>query len=78
MKEELIGMGEAAIRLQVSEARVARELLRREGVELIAVSARAYVVAAADVERLIQKRRADSPDGSGKIGRGRPRKQVIA
>ena len=67
MNDEFIGMGEAARRLQVAEARVAREILKRAGVDLVLISARAYVVRAADVDRLAQER-------GGKVSPGRPRK----
>ncbi len=68
MSAEFIGMGEAARRLQVSEPRVARDVLRRAGVEMIAISPRAFAVRAADVEKLAQER-------GGKVGPGRPRKK---
>lgn len=67
MTEEFIGMGEAAKRLGVSEARVARAILQKAGVELIAVTARTYAVRAAAVEDLRASREGKSPRG------GRPR-----
>lgn len=60
-------MGKAAELLQVAEARVAREILKREGVELVAASPRAYIVKLSEVERIVEKR-------GGKIGPGRPKK----
>lgn len=67
MTEELIGMGEAATRLGVSEARVARDILQKAGVELIPVTSRTYAVRAGEVEKVRLAREENAPRG------GRPR-----
>ena len=67
MAEEFIGMGEAANRLGVSEARVARDILQKAGVDLIPVTARTYAVRPGDVEKIRLAREQNAPKG------GRPK-----
>ncbi|WP_309709878.1 hypothetical protein [Armatimonas sp.] len=61
MAEEFIGMGEAAVRLGVSEARVARDILQKAKVDLIPVTARTYAVRATDVEKIRRDREENVP-----------------
>lgn len=60
----LIGMSEAAKRLQVVNANVARTLLQRNNIPLVQIHARAYAVEESDLAAFMKVRR----------GRGRPAK----
>lgn len=81
MKDELVGMADAAKLLQVSAPRAARTIIEREielgaKIEYLKVTERAYVIRRSDLEKIIEKRKAMT-DGSGKVGKGRPKKEVM-
>lgn len=80
MKDEFIGMADAAKLLQVSAPRAARTIIEREielgaKIEYVKVTERAYVIRRSDLERIIEKRKAMT-DGTGKVGKGRPKKEL--
>lgn len=79
MKDDFVGMADAANLLQVASPRSARTIIEREielgaKIEYVKVTERAYVIRRSDLEKIIEKRKALTADGTGKVSPGRPKK----
>lgn len=77
---EYVSMEQAKEMLQVSSGRAARAIIDREidlgaKIELIKLTPRALMIRRSDVEKIVAKRLALT-DGTGKVGKGRPKKEL--
>jgi hypothetical protein len=77
---DYVGMEEAGRLLQVSGGRAARTIIEREialGAKLdyVALTPRARMIRRSDLDKIIAKREALTADGTGKVGKGRPKKE---
>lgn len=77
---EYVSMEEAAKLLQVGSGRAARAIIEREvelGAKLdyVALTPRARMIRRSDLDKIVAKREALT-GGTGKIGKGRPKKEV--
>ena len=75
---DYVSMDEAFKLLQVSSGRAARTIIEREielgaKIDYVALTPRARMIRRSDLEKIIAKREALT-DGTGKVGKGRPKK----